>query len=378
MTGQNAVAGAFCCNVPLLLQQFESLGENCDFGVVQRAAGIEPFGLFRFAACSAADLATLLQTQFEPLGEPEDIWLDTTGPRQEYCVKSRRTSFEAHTDSYAGEHEAGAVQAEQTRRIRFLKAQLLRDLAHGRKIFVFKGDAAPETMRQLTAQLQAHGPNHLLWVSVAGAAHPPGSVTRVSDGLLQGFVSHFGTYDGDPSLPVADWIAVTANAYRFCHHSDPPGGPLENLIWSAAATKSCQWLTDHAALTRRTAEAGPAGDGAMEHTLLTGGANQVYSASLPVDHGGNFVFSAWIRIPETFRGKQISAVLPGFPTAAAWPADFKSRGQWQRIWARANLPDDAKSVSCGIVADAATNDVFHSTSWCLERGTRPLGYGFVL
>ncbi len=72
----NTVAAGFCHDLPRLLQLFEGLGENCDFGVVQRAIGIEPVGLFRFGACNAADIKELLRTRFESLGDAQDLWLD--------------------------------------------------------------------------------------------------------------------------------------------------------------------------------------------------------------------------------------------------------------------------------------------------------------
>ncbi len=81
------------CDVPRLMQQCESLGENCDLGVVQRAVGIEPFGLFRFSACDAAGVLALLRARLHPLGEHSDLWLDTVGPQQEFWVKSRQFPF---------------------------------------------------------------------------------------------------------------------------------------------------------------------------------------------------------------------------------------------------------------------------------------------
>ena len=57
---QSAIAPEFCHEVPRLLDLFVGLGENCDFEVVQRAVGIEPFGLFRFAGGNAVDLGELL------------------------------------------------------------------------------------------------------------------------------------------------------------------------------------------------------------------------------------------------------------------------------------------------------------------------------
>src|ERR1700722_14132625 len=92
INGPGSAGPEFCLDVPRLLQQFEGLGDNCDFGMIQRAVGIEPFGLFRFASCSAADVSSILRTKFEKLGEPEDLWLEEVEPKREYRVKSRQFS----------------------------------------------------------------------------------------------------------------------------------------------------------------------------------------------------------------------------------------------------------------------------------------------
>src|SRR6202043_3376700 len=86
--GLSAAAPEVCLDIPRLLQQFEGLGDNCDFGMVQRAVGIEPLSVFRFAGCSAGDMRSMVRSCFEPLGEPEDLWLDEVAPRREYWVKS--------------------------------------------------------------------------------------------------------------------------------------------------------------------------------------------------------------------------------------------------------------------------------------------------
>jgi hypothetical protein len=378
MSGQNTVAPAFCYDIPRLLQLFEGLGDNCDFGVVQRAVGIEPFGLFRFAACNATDVAELLRARFHPLGEPEDLWLDEVGPRREYWVKSRHFSFEAHTDRYAGRDDPEVVRSAQIEKTRYLKTKLIRDLSRARRLFVFKGPSDIATIREIAVQLRTYAPNWLLWVNVADAAHLPGSVQCISDGLLLGFVSRFGTYDGDPSLPVEEWVAVCANAYRLWRNADPPKAPLYNLISLAIATRSCRWFTDLSAATRVLDEPAPTGGVMFEHRLGKAETTSVYRALLPIASGGHFVFSAWIRIPEGFHGRQIGALLPGFSSVAMWTADLKSRARWQRLWVTANLPIDVRSICCEIIAEGAVGDVFHSASWCLERGNRPLGYGFAL
>lgn len=378
MSGQNAAAPEFSYDIPRLLQLFEPLGDNCDFGVVQRAAGIEPFGLFRFAACKAADVGALLRTRFQQLGEPEDLWLEEAGPRREYQVKSHQFSFEAHTDRFAERDDPEVVRSAQIEKMRFLKTRLVRDLSRDRRLYVFKGGADIATIREIGAQLRTYGPNWLLWVTVADAAHPPGSVKSESDGLLHGFVSRFGTYEGDPSLPVEEWIAVCAGAYRLWRGAEPPKVPFDNLISRAITARSCQWFPDPPAPTRVLDEPAPAGGVILEHQLQTAETAAVYGASLPIASGGNFVFSAWVRIPEAFRGRQVAALIPRFASVAMWTADLKSHARWQRIWMTANLPIDARRISCELIAEGGVGEIFHSAAWCLERGSRPLGNGFVL
>ena len=199
VNGEDSTASEFCYDIPLLLQLFESLGENCDFGVVQRAVGIEPLGLFRFAACDAVNVAGLLRARLQPLGEPEDLWLEEVGPDREFCIRSRHFTFKAHTDRYAGRDDPAVVQMAQVMKMRVLKARLIRDLSRARRLFVYKGDCEIALIQEIVAGLRGYGPNSLLWVRQADAAHPPGSVIRISDGLLLGFVDRSGSYDGDPS-----------------------------------------------------------------------------------------------------------------------------------------------------------------------------------
>jgi hypothetical protein len=381
MSAESAAAPEFCLDVPRLLQLFEGLGHNCDFGMVQRAVGMEPFGLFRFAACSAADVGSMLRTSFQQVGEPEDLWLEEVGPAREYRVKSRQySSFWAHTKRYGGRDDPEVVRSAHIETTRFLKKKLIRDLSLDRRLFVFSGRCKIKSIREIAKQLRTYGDNRLLWVKLADATHLPGSVECLSGGLLLGFISRFGSYEPDrtPRLPVEEWIAVCAKAYRLWRKEDPPKAPLINLISQAMAAQRCRWSADPSATTRLLDEPAPTGGAMIEHRLGTTGPTSVYRVHLPVPFGGTFTFSAWILIPEGFRGQWIVASLPGCSIVSNWTADLKSPGRWQRVWAAANLPVDARSISCDLIAEGAVNDVFHSASWCLERRDRPSGYGFKL
>lgn len=366
-----------CYDVARLMQQCESLGENCDLGVVQRAVGIEPFGLFRFSACDAPGVLALLRARLHPLGEPEDLWLDTVGPQQEYWVKSRRFPFESHTNRFAPQHERRMVRRGEIDRIRYLKSHLLQDLASGRKLFVFKGRSDAALIRELAGELERYGENCLLWVDVADRAHPPASLERASATLLRGYVSRFGTYEGSPSLPVEEWVSVCAQAFRLWRGEDPPRMPCNNLIARAMAAGSCHGSPAPAADTRAPQASSLPGEFTYDHRAASDPA-VVGHVHLPIPEGGDFVFSAWIRIPEDSGIKRIGLLLTGYATVTHWPVDLKSRGRWQRAWVSATLPADARVIACELEACGAAGSTFQSARWCLERGMQPSGHGFAL
>ncbi len=370
-------AAEICYDVPCLLQRFESLGENCDLGVVQRAVGLEPFGLFRFAACDAPSVAALLRARFEPLRVPGDLWLDVVGSDREYWVKSKSTRFEAHTNRYADRDAATVVLQGESEKMRYLTAHLLQDLSRGRKLCVFKGQTDLATVRDVGAALQTHGPNCLLWVKVADVEHAPGSVQRDSAGLLLGYVSRYGTYDGAPSLPVEEWVAMCANAYRLWRNEDVPRAWCDNLISDAVASQSCLWVGDPSAETRSCADPSLACGVRYRHRLGREDATVVFRAQLPIACGGKLTFSTWVRITEGSELRAISLLLDGFATVATWAADLRSHGRWQRLWLTADVPASARTVACDLIAAGAPGAEFDSTNWCLERAPRPSGYGFV-
>jgi hypothetical protein len=373
--GPPSVSEEVCYDIPRLMQLVESLGENCDLGVVQRAVGVEPFGLFRFAGCNPAGLGALLRERFQSLGKGDDLWLDEVGASREYWIKSRSSAFEAHTNRYAGRDDPEVVRRGEIDYVRYLKSRLLKDLARGEKLFVYKGHSDTATMREIAALLQGYGSNTLLWVNLADRPHAATTVERDSPTLLRGFVSRFGTYDdAGPSLPVAEWVAIVVNAYRLWRNEDPPLTTLENLIAQAHATRGCQWRGDRGAITQLLSEASTARELLFEHRVESAELTAVCSAHLPIPSGGNFVLSVWVHLPPGFSARQVSLLVPGCDSLVSWRADLGTRGSWQRAWVSASVPVEVRSVVCALLAEGAAGQLFHSSHWCLERGTRPSGY----
>lgn len=371
-----------CLDVQRLLQFFEGLGDGCDFGMVQRAVGIEPFGLFRFAGCKVADVGTLLRTKLQQLGEHADLWLEEVPPRREYRIKSRQCpSFTSHTRRFGGQDDPEVVRIAQIEALRFLKRKLIRELSAGRRLFVYRGPADINVVAGVLEELRTYdADNTLLWVRLATDTLLPRSVRRVRKGLLVGFVSRFGIYEPDrtPRIPVEDWIVVCAKAYQLWRRTEPPKIRLDNLIPREMVKDRHRAPPVSAAAMRVLDEVAPTGGAVMEHRLGKAELLPICRLVVPVESGGTFSFSAWVRIPEGFRGRRIIATLPGCSQASRWNPDTNLTGSWQWLWISAELPAAARSVSCELMADGDVGDVFYSASWCLERRKLPSGQGFIL
>ena len=62
-----------------LMLAFESLGDNCEFGLVQRDGGAEPLGLLRFAGMSLGNLVAALEAKLDGLGTIDTVTVYPAG-----------------------------------------------------------------------------------------------------------------------------------------------------------------------------------------------------------------------------------------------------------------------------------------------------------
>jgi len=214
-----------------LLLAFESLGDNCEFGLVQRAGGAEPLGLLRFAAIyqpfeqKLERLVTALDCGFEGLGAPGTITFSLFGDpgEREYFVQETVYSLRYHSGVYEGEAPESELEQREVRRLAFLRRKLLEDLATGEKIWVWKCSATTsvDQVEPLLSALRRLGPNVLLWVVEAGPEHPPGSVERLGPDLLQGYAERFAPYEVATAIAPDSWFRLCRSAYRLVHSNHP-------------------------------------------------------------------------------------------------------------------------------------------------------------
>jgi len=204
-------------DLPELALAFESLGENCEFGLVQRRFGAEPLGLLRFSSTPLPKLSDALRAKFKGLGNPSNIEVQESSNGREYMVLDKRFGFLYHAWVMVGEQKPEDIAVREARRLPLLIRKLTEDLTIGEKIFVFHGmnPLTVDQAKELAALLREYGPSTLLWVEQADANHKPGSVERIVPGLLKGYMDRFAPGENAHDLSIGCWTELCRNAYRM-------------------------------------------------------------------------------------------------------------------------------------------------------------------
>jgi hypothetical protein len=201
--------------LPQIAMQFESLGENCEFGLFQRRCDAEPLGLLRFSSTFMRNLIRGIDSGFEGLGEIEDIDPRLEGaPRKEYMIHERKFGLVYHTFVYEGQRSIWLMREQESARLKFLRRKFMEELASPDKIFIYKFGAgvSEEEILPLHMALNRYGEATLLWVVPAERDRPPGTVEVVMAGLLKGYIDRFAPDDNAHDFSFDGWLRVCANA----------------------------------------------------------------------------------------------------------------------------------------------------------------------
>ena len=353
-----------------LVMRFESLGDNCEFGLVQRYCFAEPLGLFRFSFPHLDKLVRLLNENFAFYGDAGDVELVINKGDQSYdCLSHHYQSFRYHTEVFSYETEASTLLAREAKKIKYLIRRLKDDLSSAEKIFVRKGEPF-ESAGPLARALRAHGPVTLLWVEEADADHPPGSVEVVEPKLLCGRVDRFAPYGNAHDINLVTWMDLLCNAVRLTSG--------ERLVAEANRPLAAghNWaMTERA--ERETVSA-PRFPGAKTQRLrLLMDTERAFSAvamrllAPEIVPRTLITFSLWVLVPDAFKGSVVDIFFTNCSVGYVGHADLRKREVWQRIFASTRLPKEQPRAAVGIRITGCKGDTIYIASWHLETGCIP-------
>lgn len=199
-----------------LFSEFESLGSNCEFGLVQRYVGLEPLGLLRWANITPERLAKLFESNFEGVGIPENTSLEIT-PTGEYSLRDKRY-FGMHTFLKVGQIPEEKLFRQMTRRLSFLKDKMIEDLQLAEKIFVYKFHQRNLTdyeIRRIFDAMRRFGPCRLLCVHHPWGNKQNHTLEDWGDGLFVGFMSELTSDPHDYSRHFDAWVGLCQGTRRL-------------------------------------------------------------------------------------------------------------------------------------------------------------------
>jgi hypothetical protein len=201
--------------IPQIAFAFESVGENCEFGLFQRRCDAEPLGLLRFSSTFMRNLIRGIENRFEGLGAIEDIEPRLEGARRkEFMIHEKKYGLVYHTFVFEGERSAWLMCEQEAARLKFLRRKFIEDLEVPRKIFVywFDGQVCEEELLPLMITLNRHGPATLLWVVPQQRDRPVGTVEVLMPGLLKAYIDRFAPSENAHDLSFDGWLRICVNA----------------------------------------------------------------------------------------------------------------------------------------------------------------------
>jgi hypothetical protein len=357
-----------------LVQRFESLGDNCEFGLLQRYAGAEPHSLFRFNFTGLAELLAGLENRFADLAAPGNVKLTWT---DEWMVSETRYRFSYHTFNKDKSYSEARLEQEQTRWLRYMAEKFIEELETGERIYVRKGEGPEQlaAIRTLHMRLRQFAPVTLLWVAEADADHPVGTVEKLGNGLIRGWVSKFADYLQAPDFEPMEWIRLLRRVWALRYLNDADAYPPVDRVnlaprdfggWagSAVATAEFSWEVPK-----------PADDAqVMKHVFVTNMAqdDNIFSwfLSAGLSAGALFVASVDIWLPDDFTGT-IDLVFLGRSSVRNSNPKYEKRGGWQKIWVSARLEDVNRVVVVRLNGKGPAGSKLYTANWRVELGGIP-------
>jgi len=197
-----------------LAERFESLGQNCEFGMWQRRCEAEPLGLLRFASARINNVLIGVRTNFLAIDEPGQLTMSSGRPGGEYMGHHDFYELDYHTFRYEGQVDLNSFFPKEPARLRYLARELMAQITCAERIFVIQRGNPQLTQEEviplLLAMRERNSQVALLYVTALGSefASLRGRVERCATGLFHGYLERLAPAEHAYDCDVEGWLRI--------------------------------------------------------------------------------------------------------------------------------------------------------------------------
>lgn len=192
-----------------LVERFESLGHDCEFGLLQRAFGAEPMGLMRWGGTHVVYLIEMLERNFAGLGDPASC--EIVESKGELYLVDRRYHLTRHTFTKpTPDVDHAKLFQQHLSFFDFLKKAFVETLEDGELMFVFKDfdNMGRDMVLELSRALRRYGPAKVMVVHQHGIEGAAPTLELVSEHAWLGHIDRFGQRDGAWQISRESWTTL--------------------------------------------------------------------------------------------------------------------------------------------------------------------------
>ncbi|HVZ09677.1 hypothetical protein [Rhodopila sp.] len=316
-----------------LFSAFESLGNNCELGFVQDAAGCKSLSLFKNVGFDRTEqIIDALEAGLEGMFEPGAYAFAHPSDWPDYALDCHRFGFRFHTGLAVTQPDAERHFDSLLTAFRWLRGKFLDDLRAGVKVFTYRHQLQfdPALAERLAAAIRGYGPGWLLWVRADD--RPDRCFAWVErgavEGLLLGGMPHL-VAEPPPRVAYDAWEQIARQALRLRDGQDVPESPTNAAVRPV--------------------------------TIGT------WSDPVSVQPNTTLVAHSWVWLPPRFAATHVAITADGAVAGQGQPVDTKRHESWQPVWTLLRVNADRTQVRLGFTTIDGAAPRIYTTGWTIRH-----------
>ncbi len=208
--------------------QFESIGDNCEFGFIQRLAGFDEGSLLKW--CYIEDHRHLVKFLESPFCDFYKF--DNLVPKHDDMVVDLSSGLIFHTELYSHADKNGArtfnEDVERQQQIYMhehdkrthLYSKLMRRIVTGSKVLIFKQNGVNNLTiaHDISSALLRHGSKFKIFYVTDCEPSQAGRVEMIDNHIYRGFIERFAPYWPVTDTKVEYWQSLCERMLELSKH----------------------------------------------------------------------------------------------------------------------------------------------------------------